>query len=45
MKKIHILTASILLSTGAHAVTTEQLGTAARESQNLTVQEQQRLEA
>lgn len=45
MKKIHILTASVLLSTGAHAVTTEQLGTAARESQNLTVQEQQRLEA
>ena len=45
MKKIHILTASVLLSTGANAVTPEQLGTAARQSQNLTVQEQQRLEA
>jgi hemolysin activation/secretion protein len=45
MKKLHILTASVLLSTGAHAVTPEQLGTAARESQNLTTQEQQRLEA
>ena len=26
MKKIHILTASVLLSTGANAVTPEQLG-------------------
>lgn len=45
MKKKHILTVFVLLSAGAHAVTPEQLGSAAREAQNLSVQEQQRLEA
>lgn len=45
MKKLNILTAAVLLSTGAHALTPQELEAATRESQKLTGQEQQRLDA
>ena len=45
MKNLHVLAASVLLSTGAHALTQQEMDAAARESQKLTGQEQQRLDA
>lgn len=45
MKKLNILTAAILLSTGAHALTQQEIDAAARESQKVTGQEKQRLDA
>ncbi|MEK7345364.1 MAG: ShlB/FhaC/HecB family hemolysin secretion/activation protein [Pseudomonadota bacterium] len=45
MKKINVLAAAVLLSTGAHALTQQEIDAAARESQKLTGQEQQRQEA
>lgn len=45
MKNLHIVVVSVLLSTGAHALTQQEIDAAARESQRQTSQEQQRLEA
>lgn len=46
MKKLNVLTVAVLLSTGAHALTQQEIDAAARASQEkLTGQEQQRLDA
>ncbi len=45
MKKLNVLTLAVLLSTGAHALTQQEIDAAARESQKLTGQEQQRQDA
>lgn len=45
MKNLHILAASVLLSTGAQALTQQEIDAAARESQKLTGQEEQRQDA
>lgn len=45
MKKLNVLTIAVLLATGAHAITDQQVDAAARESQRLNNQEQQRQDA
>ena len=45
MKKLNVLTVAVLLSTGAYAQTQQEIDAAARESQKVTGQEQQRQDA
>jgi hypothetical protein len=45
MKKLNVLTVAVLLSTGAYALTPQEIDAAAREAQKVTGQEQQRQDA